>query len=76
MSLTPALTLSPTHTHQQDAVNKLAHDVMMVQALGDKDAAIEMTKTYAVVTPELKASLDRLVEQNIPVDIVPMNLMI
>jgi hypothetical protein len=51
-------------------IRDLVHDLCMVQALGDYAGAKKMLDTYAVVPPELKEALDRLM--GIPVDIRPI----
>jgi len=52
------------------ALEAIVHDICMVQALGDYDAAAGMFHTYAKIPPEWKEGLDRL--EGIPVDIRPI----
>ncbi len=54
----------------QDAVKQLAHDILMIEALGDYNKAKEMIATYCVISPQLKLALDKLV--HVPVDIRPI----
>jgi len=54
----------------RDGFTKLAHDLLMIQATGDYDAAKQMIDTYRVIRPEMKDALDRL--KDVPVDIRPI----
>jgi len=51
------------------AVEALAHELLMIEALGDYDAAKAFLDKYATMTPELERLLGRLT--SIPVDIDP-----
>jgi hypothetical protein len=51
------------------AVKKLTGEIMTIQAQGSYDKAKAMLTTYAVMSPEMKAALDRL--NAVPVDIAP-----
>lgn len=54
----------------KDAIRKLAHDIMTVQAEGSYDKAKAMLDKYGVVRPQMRGALDRL--KNVPVDIEPV----
>lgn len=54
----------------KDAVTQLAHDILIIEALGDYNKAKEMIAKYCVVSPQLKQALDKLV--HVPVDIRPI----
>lgn len=51
------------------AVDALSEKILTLQGDGDYQAVDEFVQKYAVETPQLKESLQRLTEQNIPVDI-------
>ena len=53
-----------------DAIRALTHDLCMIQARGDYDAAKAFIERYAQVPPEVTAHLDRL--DDIPADIEPI----
>ncbi len=53
----------------EEAVSALSEKILTLQGNGDYQAVDEFVQKYAVETPQLKASLQRLSEQNIPVDI-------
>ena len=52
------------------AVKALSAKLLQIQGDGDYATAKKMTDTQGVIQPELKADLDRLSKDNIPVDIV------
>ncbi|MBD3616423.1 MAG: Zn-dependent hydrolase [Gracilimonas sp.] len=52
-----------------EAVDALSEEILTLQGNGDYEAVDAFVKKYAVQTDQLKASLDKLSEQNIPVDI-------
>lgn len=54
----------------KDAVKQLSHDILMIEALGDYNKAKDMIAKYCVVTPQLKRSLDKVID--VPVDIKPV----
>lgn len=54
----------------KDAVEQLAHDILLIEALGDYNKAKEMIDKYCVVSPQLKKSLAKVV--HVPVDIKPV----
>lgn len=57
-------------TKFQTAMNDLSNVILTLQGNGDKAAVEKVQKTYAVISPELKADLDRLSKKGIPVDII------
>ena len=52
------------------AITDLAHDILMIQALGDYEKAKAFVAKYGVMGDDVKGSLARL--EGIPVDIVPV----
>lgn len=54
----------------KEAVKQLAHDILIIEALGDYNKAKEMIAKYCVISPQLKQALDKLV--HVPVDIKPI----
>ncbi len=52
-----------------EAVDALSEEILTLQGNGDYDAVDDFVKKYAVETDQLKASLNKLSEQSIPVDI-------
>jgi hypothetical protein len=53
----------------KEAVRKLTHDILTLQAEGSYDKAKEMLDKYGVIRPQMQAALDRL--SSVPVDIEP-----
>jgi hypothetical protein len=53
----------------KEAVRKLTHDLLTLEAEGSYDGATQMLDKYGVVRPEMQGALDRL--KNVPVDIEP-----
>ena len=53
-----------------EAVASLSEKILTLQGNGDYNAVDAFVKEYAVETEQLKASLNKLSEQNIPVDII------
>ncbi|MEX1310135.1 MAG: peptidase, partial [Candidatus Sulfomarinibacteraceae bacterium] len=51
------------------AFRELAHELLMIQALGDYDAAVAFAETYGDVNPAMSSAIDSLT--TIPVDIDP-----
>jgi hypothetical protein len=51
------------------AVKDLAHDLLMIQALGDYEGAKNFIEKYRKISPELQQALDKL--KDVPVDILP-----
>jgi hypothetical protein len=54
----------------KEAVRKLTHDILTLQAEGSYDKAKAMLDKYAVIRPQMKGALDRL--SDVPVDIEPV----
>jgi hypothetical protein len=52
------------------AVDALSEQILTLQGNGDYEAVDAFVNKYAVRTPQLEASLERLSQQNIPVDII------
>jgi hypothetical protein len=63
-------TFSIDHGKVKDAVRKLTHDLLTIEAEGSYDKAKAILDTYAVIRPPMQAALDRLKE--VPVDIEPV----
>jgi len=53
-----------------EAIRDLAHDLLMVEALGSYDGAKELVSRFGTVRPEMQALIDALV--TVPVDIDPV----
>ena len=53
----------------KDAVRKLTHDILTVEAEGSYDGAKAMLDKYGVVRPQMQGALERL--KGVPVDIEP-----
>ena len=53
----------------KDAVRKLAHDILTIEAEGSYDKAKAMLDKYGVIRPSMQKALDKLVD--VPVDIEP-----
>jgi hypothetical protein len=56
-------------SHIKEAVRKLTHDLLTLEAEGLYDGAKAMLDKYGVVRPEMQGALDRL--KDVPVDIEP-----
>jgi Peptidase family M49 len=54
----------------KEAVRKLTHDILTLQAEGSYEKAKALLDKYAVIRPPMKAALDRL--GDVPVDIEPV----
>jgi len=63
-------TFSVDHAKVKDAVRKLTHDLLTIEAEGSYDKAKAILDKYAVIRPAMKQSLDSL--GNVPVDIEPI----
>ncbi|MGH9966244.1 MAG: dipeptidyl-peptidase 3 family protein [Pyrinomonadaceae bacterium] len=63
-------TFSIDQSKIKDAVRKLTHDILTLQAEGSYDKAKAMLDKYAVIRPPMKKALDRLID--VPVDIEPI----
>jgi hypothetical protein len=62
-------TFSVNSAKVKDAVRKLTHDILTLQAEGSYEKAKAMLDKYAVVRPPMQKALDRL--HDVPVDIEP-----
>ncbi|MBA2703718.1 MAG: hypothetical protein H0U60_07690 [Blastocatellia bacterium] len=54
----------------KDAVRKLTHDLLTIEAEGSYEKAKAILDKYSLIRPPMKGALDRLV--NVPVDIEPI----
>jgi hypothetical protein len=63
-------TFSVDETKIRDAVRKLTHELMTIEAEGSYVKAKALLDKYAVIRPEMKGALDKL--KNVPVDIEPI----
>lgn len=57
------------HARIKEAVRKLTHDLLTLEAEGSYDTAKAMLDKYGVVRPEMQGALERL--KDVPVDIEP-----
>jgi hypothetical protein len=62
-------TFSVVPTRIKDAVRKLTHDLLTLEAEGSYDGAARMLAKYGVVRPPMQRALERL--KGVPVDIEP-----
>jgi len=63
-------TFSIDHARVKDAVRKLTHDLLTIEAEGSYDQAKAMLDKYGVLRPPMKDALDRLA--SVPTDIEPI----
>jgi len=63
-------TFSVDNSKIKDAVRKLTHDLLTLEAEGSYAKAKEMLGRFAVIRPQMKQALDKLA--NVPVDIEPV----
>ena len=63
-------TFSIENTKIKEAVRKLTHDLLTVEAEGSYDKAKALLDKFAVIRPPMKEALDKL--SNVPVDIEPV----
>jgi len=54
----------------KEAVRKLTHDLLTIEAEGSYDKAKGILDKYSLIRPEMKGALDRLT--GVPVDIEPV----
>jgi uncharacterized protein YjbJ (UPF0337 family) len=54
----------------REAVQKLTHDLLTLEAEGSYDKAKAILDKYSLIRPEMKGALDRL--NDVPVDIEPI----
>lgn len=62
--------LAPVDSKWRDAIRDLAHDLLMLQANADYDAAKAWVDEYGKVSPSMQRALDAL--DGVPVDIKPV----
>jgi hypothetical protein len=63
-------TFSVDHAKIKDAVRKLTHDLLTLEAEGSYDSAKSLLDKYAVIRPSMQHALDNL--KDVPVDIEPV----
>lgn len=63
-------TFSVDETKIKDAVRKLTHELMTIEAEGSYEKAKALLDKYAVIRPQMKSAFDKL--NNVPVDIEPI----
>ncbi len=63
-------TFSVDETKIRDAVRKLTHELMTIEAEGSYEKAKALLDKYAVIRPQMKSTFDKL--NNVPVDIEPI----
>jgi hypothetical protein len=63
-------TFSINQARVKDAVRKLTHDILTLQAEGSYEKAKAMLDKYGVIRPQMQKALDRL--GDVPVDIEPI----
>jgi hypothetical protein len=63
-------TFSVDETKVRDAVRKLTHELMTIEAEGSYEKAKALLDKYAVIRPQMKGALDKLIK--VPVDIEPI----
>jgi len=61
---------SVEHSKIKEAVRRLSHDLLTIEAEGSYDQAKAILEKYAVIRPAMKGALDRL--SDVPVDIEPV----
>ncbi len=54
----------------QDAINSLTEKIITIQGDGDYEAASKLVEDYGVISDELASDLEKINNNNIPVDIV------
>lgn len=60
------------HEKMEDAVRSLAHDLLMIEALGDYDAARAFIAEYGTMSAGMKRLVEEIGRADIPVDIEPV----
>ncbi len=63
-------TFSIDHAKVKEAVRKLTHELLTLEAEGSYDKAKAILDKYALIRPPMKQALDKLKE--VPVDIEPV----
>jgi hypothetical protein len=69
VKLTESGRFQPVPELFEESFRDLAHELLMIQALGDYDAAVAMVDRYGTVHPAMVAAIDALTD--LPVDIDP-----
>ena len=57
------------YDQMQQAMNDLSRDILTLQGDGDYEGVTQLVAEKGKISPQLQADLDRLSEQNIPVDV-------
>ena len=63
-------TFSVDESRIRDAVRKLTHELLTIEAEGSYEKARAILDKYAVIRPQMKGAMDKL--NNVPVDIEPL----
>jgi uncharacterized protein YjbJ (UPF0337 family) len=63
-------TFSVDEAKIKDAVGKITHDLLTIEAEGSYEKATAILDKYAVIRPQMKSAFDKL--SNVPVDIEPI----
>ena len=63
-------TFSVDHSKVKDAVRKLTHEILTIEAEGSYEKAKAILDKYGVIRPPMRNALDRL--KDVPVDIAPV----
>jgi hypothetical protein len=63
-------TFSVDETKVRDAVRKLTHELLTIEAEGSYEKAKALLDKYAVIRPQMKSAFDKL--KDVPVDIEPI----
>ncbi|XP_010532066.1 PREDICTED: nudix hydrolase 3-like isoform X2 [Tarenaya hassleriana] len=64
-------TFSVDFAKVEDGVESLSHEILTIQARGDKNAASSLLDKYCTITKPLKTALDKLESIKVPTDIAP-----
>ncbi len=70
VEITPEGRFRPVPERFPEAFRELARELLMIQALGDHEAAVGMVAQYGTVNPTMMKAIDSLVD--LPVDIDPV----
>jgi hypothetical protein len=54
----------------EESFRDLAHELLMIQAVGDYDGAVEFVERYGTVNPQMTAAIESLAD--LPVDVDPV----
>ena len=58
------------YDQMRQAMNELSQEILTLQGDGDYEGVTQLVSTRGVISPQLQQDLDRLDEQDIPVDVV------